>query len=96
MHTNQQTRYLRRLAHALKPVVRVGQRGVTPGVCDELDQALLTHELLKVRIDGGDRTARKAIIADICRISGAHLVQSIGNIAVMYRRNEHKPKIDLP
>ncbi|MDH3451372.1 MAG: ribosome assembly RNA-binding protein YhbY [Gammaproteobacteria bacterium] len=96
MYTNKQTRYLRSLAHALKPVVRIGQRGITPGVADELEHALLAHELLKIKIETGDRTTRKALLQQLCESSGAHLVQSIGNIAVMYRRNDAKPKIQLP
>ena len=96
MYTNKQTRYLRSLAHPLKPVVRIGQRGITPAVAEELEQALLAHELLKVKIEAGDRTVRKDLIRRLCESSGAHLVQSIGNIAVMYRRNDQKPKIELP
>jgi len=96
MYTNKQTRYLRSLAHALKPVVRIGQRGVTAGVTEELEQALQAHELVKIKIEAGDRATRKTLIAQLCEMSGAHLVQSIGNVAVMYRHNEEKPKIELP
>ena len=96
MYTNRQTRYLRSLAHPLKPVIRVGQRGVTPALQDELQQALLVHELLKIKIEAGDRTARNSMIEQLCQSSGAHLVQRIGNVAVIYRRNEEKPKIELP
>ena len=96
MYSNKQTRYLRSLAHALKPVVRVGQRGITTGVTEELEQALQAHELVKIKIEVGDRASRKACIAQLCELSGAHLVQSIGNVAVLYRHNEEKPKIQLP
>ncbi|MDH3713355.1 MAG: YhbY family RNA-binding protein [Gammaproteobacteria bacterium] len=96
MYTNKQTRYLRSLAHALEPVIRIGQRGVTPALGDELEHALLAHELLKVKIEAGDRAVRDAMIERLCESSGAHLVQRIGNVAVMYRRNEQKPKIQLP
>jgi len=96
MYTNRQTRYLRSLAHSLKPVVRIGQRGITSALHDELEQALLAHELLKIKVELGDRTARNRLIDQLCETSGAHLVQRIGNVAVIYRRNEQKPKIQLP
>lgn len=96
MYTNRQKRYLRSLAHSLKPVVRVGQRGVTPALGSALDDALLAHELVKVKVEAGGRAARDALIDEICRIGDAHLVQRVGNVAVIYRRNERKPKIELP
>jgi len=96
MYTNRQIRYLRSLAHSLKPTVRAGQRGVTDALCGELEQALQAHELLKIKLDGGDREARDATIARLCETSGAHLIQRIGNVAVVYRRNEEKPRIQLP
>ena len=96
MYTNRQTRYLRSLAHPLKPVVRIGQRGITSALHHELEQALLAHELLKIKVELGDRTARNELIDQLCETSAAHLVQRIGNVAVIYRRNEQKPKIQLP
>ncbi len=95
-YTNRQTRHLRSLSHSLKPTVRVGQRGVTPAVCEELETALLAHELLKVKVDVGDRQARDSAITQLCAHTGAHLVQRIGNVAVVFRPNPDKPKIQLP
>lgn len=80
---------LRAEAHTLKPVVMIGQSGLTSGVLAELDQALNTHELLKVRIRA-ERDVRKLITEKICADSGAELIQSIGQIAVIYRLNPNK------
>jgi RNA-binding protein len=80
---------LRAEAHTLKPVVMIGQSGLTSGVLAELDQALNTHELLKVRIRA-ERDERKLITEKICADSGAELIQSIGQIAVIYRLNPNK------
>jgi RNA-binding protein len=80
---------LRAEAHTLKPVVMIGQSGLTSGVLAELDQALNTHELLKVRIRA-ERDERKLITEKICTDSGAELIQSIGQIAVIYRLNPNK------
>ena len=80
---------LRAEAHTLKPVVMIGQSGLTGGVLAELDQALNRHELLKVRIRA-ERDERKLITEKICADSGAELIQSIGQIAVIYRLNPNK------
>ena len=80
---------LRADAHSLKPVVMIGQSGLTAGVLAELDQALNTHELLKVKIRA-ERDERKSINAQLCAETGAELIQSIGQIAVLYRLNPNK------
>jgi RNA-binding protein len=90
-----QKRYLRGLAHKLKPVVMIGNAGITEGVIKEILISLQHHELIKVRISGMDRTARLTAIEAICRQTGGQLVTSIGHIAVLYRRAD-KPRISLP
>ncbi len=91
-----QIRYLRGLAHPLKPVLLLGGKGVTTGVLKELEQALDDHELIKVRLTGEDRSARAAEIAKLVESSRAEPVQAIGHIAVLYRRNDEQPRIALP
>jgi RNA-binding protein len=91
-----QKRYLRGLAHALKPVVAVGNKGVSAAVVAEFSLALDHHELIKVRLAGEDRDARKAQIVALSDVPGAELVQTIGKIACFYRRNADAPKIALP
>ena len=80
---------LRAEAHSLKPVVMIGQSGLTDAVLAELELALNTHELLKVKILA-EREDRKLITEKICANSGAELIQSIGQIAVIYRLNPNK------
>lgn len=94
--TSPQIRYLRGLAHPLKPVLLLGGKGVTAGVLKELDQALDDHELIKVRLGGGDRAARAAELDKLIESSQAETVQTIGHIAVLYRRNAEQPQIALP
>lgn len=94
--SNSQIRYLRSLAHALKPVVMVGQHGLRESVMDEIGIALDHHELIKVKVSVGDKEERDALIAVITSQTGAELVQRIGNMAVLFRRNRKKPKIVLP
>lgn len=94
--TASQVRYLRGLAHPLKPVVTLGGKGVTAAVLKELDHALDDHELIKVKLGGDDRAARGADIAKLTEASGAEPVQAIGRVAVLYRRNPKQPRIALP
>ena len=94
--SNPQKRYLRGLAHDLKPVVMVGAKGVTPPLVAELDLALAQHELVKVRVAAEDRDARDAMIAELATAAEADLVSRIGHTAVLYRRNQEKPLVILP
>ncbi len=91
-----QKRYLRSLAHALKPVILVGSKGVTDAVVAEFSQALDQHELIKVRLAGDDRDQRAGQIDQLATTVGAEVVQNIGKIACFYRRNADAPKIALP
>lgn len=93
--TARQRSYLRGLAHARKPVVSTGQRGLTPAVVSEIELALGHHELVKVRLNAPGREDRQAMTEEICRATGCAWVQSIGHIAVLYRPAT-KPQIALP
>jgi RNA-binding protein len=85
-----QKRQLKKLAHALKPVVMVGQAGISANVLAEIDGALEHHQLIKIKISLGDRDLRDEAIAQIQRQSSAELLQRIGNIAILFRRNPKK------
>lgn len=94
--SNAQKRYLRGLAHALRPVVLVGAKGVTPALVAELDLALEQHELLKVKVSAADRESRDAWIAALVDRSGAALAGRIGHVALLYRRRREQPQVILP
>lgn len=89
-----QKRQLRKLGHTLKPVVIIGGNGLTDAVCNEADLSLAHHELLKVKVNASDRAERENIIESLCQRCSAELVQRIGHIALVYRRNPQNPKID--
>ena len=80
---------LRAQAHSLKPVIMIGQSGLTAAVLAEIELTLNTHELIKVRIRA-EREDRRLIREKICTDTGAELIQSIGQIAVVYRLNPDK------
>ena len=91
-----QKKYLRGLGHALKPLIMVGDAGLSESLLVEFESTLAHHELIKVRVRVGDRKARDAIIGELCSTSGAALVQRVGNMALLYRENPEKKKIVLP
>ena len=82
----QERKRLRQIGHALNPVVMLGDKGLTDTVVEELNRALNDHELIKVKIAGEDREARAATIAEIATASSAEVVQTIGKIALLYKK----------
>ncbi len=94
--SNPQKRYLRGLAHDLKPVILVGAKGITDNLVAETGLAIDRHELIKVRVAAGDRELRDLWIAELCERAQSELVARIGNIAVLYRRSQDNPLIVLP
>jgi putative YhbY family RNA-binding protein len=82
---------MRSEAHGLSPVVMIGEAGLTPAVKKEVDAALNSHGLIKVRVLGDDREARIAHYEALCQELGAAPVQHIGKLLVLYR-----PKVDTP
>jgi len=91
-----QKKFLRGLGHQLKPVIMIGDAGLTESVLKEFESTIGHHELIKVRVRVGDRAARDEIIGELCSKGPANLVTRIGNVALMYQRNEDKPRITLP
>ena len=91
-----QKKHLRRLGHLLKPVVMVGQHGLTEGVVSETERALADHELIKVRIRVGDRQAREAALMELATRTAATVVQRIGNVGLLYKKNSILQKILIP
>ena len=85
MLTAAQRRALLAKAHHLHPVVLVGRQGVTPAVMREIDIALKAHELIKVRMAGGERAERDALAAGICDALACALVQRLGKLLVLWR-----------
>ena len=81
---------LRAEAHGLKPVVIIGEAGLTPSVMKEIAGSLDSHGLIKVRVFGDDREMRTEIYNNICTELQAHPVQHIGKLLVIYR-----PKVEV-
>jgi RNA-binding protein len=92
---DKQKRYLKGLAHNIKPVVLIGNKGLTETVLSEIDNALNQHELIKVRVSGQERADRVMMMNDIAEKTKSDLVLIIGHVGGYYRPAK-EPKISLP
>ena len=91
-----QKKYLRGLGHGRKPLIMVGDGGLSESLLIEFESTLAHHELIKVRVRVGDRKARDAIIEELCSAGSAEIIQRVGNMALLYRENPEKKKIIIP
>lgn len=89
--TTRERTQLKARAHHLKPLVRVGQAGVSDAFIAEVDRALSHHELIKVRVDTDDRETREVLADDICARTGAASVQRLGKTLVLWRPKPEEP-----
>ena len=87
--SSQQIRALRAEAHRikLKPVVMLGQHGLSENVMNELEQAIAHHELIKVKVPALDKAQKLELIQSMCEQLQANLIQNIGHVAVLFRQN---------
>ena len=90
-----QIQHLRGVAHSLKPVVLLGNNGLTEAVVAEIDYALNHHELIKIKIPTDDKETKALIVEAICRETKSTQVQVIGKTLVIYRESAEK-KIRIP
>ncbi len=94
--SNNQKKFLRSMGHHLKPVIMVGQHGLSEGVLAELEATMGKHELIKIKIRTDDREDKQQMIDQILKFSQSHLVQVVGNVLVIYRPFDEEPQIVLP
>ncbi|MFY9823775.1 MAG: ribosome assembly RNA-binding protein YhbY [Thermoanaerobaculia bacterium] len=95
--TGAQRKHLRGLAHHVKPVVHVGRNGVTDPVLQEIEEALDSHELIKVKlVDPQGR--KKELAEDLANRSGGTAVGLVGNVVTLYRQHPdpEKRKVEVP
>ncbi len=93
--TGKQARYLRGLGHHLKPFVMIGKDEVNEAIIAATDEALTTHELIKVKLQEGCLGDRKDIAAELAAATDSSIAQILGKNFLLYRESEEK-KIKLP
>lgn len=87
---NSEKKALKAQAHHLNPVILMGGKGLTPNVITATDEALIAHELIKIKLMGEEKTERRLIAEELCTATQAQLVQIVGHIATIYRKNPEK------
>ena len=90
--TKGQIKRLRSEGHRLKlkPVVIIGQRGLSENLHQEIERALHDHELIKLRIPAQSREEKRRFGVALCAQHHSNLVELIGNVLVLFRRNPDK------
>ncbi|OIO67679.1 MAG: ribosome assembly RNA-binding protein YhbY [Zetaproteobacteria bacterium CG12_big_fil_rev_8_21_14_0_65_55_1124] len=83
-----QKKKLKQAAHHLKPLIRVGQKGMTDSLVTETDACIERHELIKVHVAAGERDERSALATELATKIGADLVHSIGKVFILYRKKK--------
>jgi RNA-binding protein len=92
--TGKQRRRLRAMAHALDPLIRIGKNGLTEGVTKAIERALTDHELIKIRYIHR-KNEREELTALIAQRTQSHLIDQIGNTAILYRRSPEPSKREI-
>ena len=96
MLNKNQKKLLRTLAHDRSVIIWIGPQGLTDNVISEIQTALAHHELIKIKLRGGNRQSRDEAMKKICAETQAEPVQMIGNVLTLYKRNKENPGIQLP
>ena len=94
--TGKQKRYLRALAHPLKPVVNLGKHGLSQETRREIEVQLLDHELIKLKVLDNCPLTKKECVDQLSRVRSLEVVQVIGKTLVLYCPHSVKQEIELP
>lgn len=94
--SGKQKRFLRAEAHALEPVVSLGKEGISENLVAAVNDALATHELIKVRVLENAPLDRKEAAEALPGMVKAELAGLVGRIMILYKRHPQKPKVPLP
>ena len=94
--TAKQRQYLRALAHAQRPLIQIGTKGIGDSVVEQIRAQLAAHELVKVRFNTESAVEPAEVAANLVLQTKSQLVQQSGRVLTLYRRHDQKPKIALP
>jgi putative YhbY family RNA-binding protein len=83
--TPRERSHLKARAHALAPLVQVGNAGVTAQLIAEVDRALTAHELIKVRVGTDDRERRVGLGNRLAEATDAAVVHRVGKVLILWR-----------
>lgn len=94
--TGKQARYLRGLGHHLNAVVMIGKEELTDAVIAATDEALGSHELIKVKLQDGCLSDRRELAEELAQATTASVAQILGHTFLLYRKHPENPQISLP
>lgn len=94
--SGKQARFLRGLGHHLKAVVMIGKEEVNSAVITATDEALNSHELIKIKLQEGCLSDRKQVADDLAKATGSAVAQVLGRTILLYRKNPENSQIQLP
>ena len=91
---NETIKRLKSIGHELKPIVMIGNKGITPAISEEIDRALSDHELIKVKLPAGTKHERDIVSTEIATTANAYVIHTIGRMALLLRQNPNaNPKL---
>ena len=91
---NETIKRLKSIGHELKPIVMIGNKGITPAISEEIDRALRDHELIKVKLPAGTKHERDIVSTEIATTANANVIHTIGRMALLLRQNPNaNPKL---
>ena len=91
---NETIKRLKSIGHELKPIVMIGNKGITPAISEEIDRALSDHELIKVKLPAGTKHERDIVSTEIATTANANVIHTIGHMALLLRQNPNaNPKL---
>lgn len=96
MLTSKQRAYLKSISNKLDPVFQIGKSGVSDKQISQIDDYLRVHEIMKIRVLDNSLYTAKEAAAEIAQAIEADVVQVIGSIGILYKKNEKEPVINLP
>jgi len=94
--TGKQKRYLRKLAHPLKPSVNIGRQGLSPENKREIEVQLMDHELIKLKVLDSCSLSKKECAYELGKIKDLEVVQVIGKTLVLFCPRPDDPEIKIP
>ncbi len=96
MLTGKQRAYLRGQGNDLQAIVQIGKEGTTDSQLTQVDQALEDHELIKVRVLDNSSLDTREVASQIASDCDAEVIQVIGGVFILYRRNQEEPIYNIP
>ena len=95
MLSSKQVAHLKALSHKLNPVAKIGHKGLTDSVINEIIVSLKAHELIKIKLQEKEKAKRKPLLDEVCKKTNGQAINQIGMQILIFKANEPS-KIILP